>query len=68
MQRNTIQEAIALLENDRARMLQRAASEPPGPARDEAFARVARVDAMLYRLRRVPAWRQEDPAGASAAA
>jgi hypothetical protein len=68
MQKNTIQEAITLLEDDRARMLHRAAGELPGPLRAEAFARIARIDAMLYRLRRVPGWQRPGPSGHSAAA
>ena len=68
MLKDSVQEAIALLENDRARMLQRAAAEPPGSARDEAFARVARLDAMLFRLRRVPPSLHATPASRRAAA
>jgi hypothetical protein len=68
MPTDSVQEAIALLEADRARMLQRAADEPPGLARHEAFARVARLDEMLYRLRRVPPWRRPEPSSNSAAA
>ena len=68
MPKDSVREAIALFENERARVLERAAAEPPGAARDDAFARVARLDAMLYRLRRVPPSPHATPSGRRAAA